>query len=278
MTFAGLFGGSLLALLIHARGQLGQLTGSVLFKRWRTWIVIAPTLSLATLAGPIALAAFAAALAVMASREFGQLLNLPKPDRALLTLMSATIPLCAIELSPLWLALLLPLVASVPALLGQNIQDGPKRVAQLAFGIWYVPLTLALLVSLEQNHGPTLVLALSMATALSDVGAFTTGKLFGRYTPRLASHLSPSKSVAGLGGNLLGASLGLLLLAPGALALAPIIALGAVWGDLLESLLKRAAGVKDAGDCLPGFGGVLDRLDSLLVVLPLSIAALAVMP
>src|SRR5207248_313938 len=115
------------------------------------------------------------------------------------------------------------------------------------------------------------------ATALSDVGAFTTGKLFGRYTPRLTKHLSPSKTVAGVLGNLLGAALGLALLAPGALILAPIVALGAVWGDLIESLLKRAAGAKDAGSWLPGFGGLLDRLDSLLVVLPLTFAALEVL-
>jgi phosphatidate cytidylyltransferase len=54
------------------------------------------------------------------------------------------------------------------------------------------------------------------------------------------------------------------------LGLALVVAVGAVWGDLLESLVKRAAGAKDAGAWLPGFGGLLDRVDSLVVVLPLS--------
>jgi phosphatidate cytidylyltransferase len=65
-------------------------------------------------------------------------------------------------------------------------------------------------------------------------------------------------------------SLGAASSAPTLAGLAIVVAVGAVWGDLLESLLKREADVKDAGAWLPGFGGLLDRLDSLVLVLPLS--------
>ena len=51
--------------------------------------------------------------------------------------------------------------------------------------------------------------------------------------------------------------------------LPPLVAIGAVWGDLFESALKREFGTKDAGAWLPGFGGLLDRIDSLILVLPL---------
>jgi phosphatidate cytidylyltransferase len=117
--------------------------------------------------------------------------------------------------------------------------------------------------------------------ALSDVAAFTVGSLL--KGPKLAPAVSPGKTWSGAAGNLLGAALGVAILwvavpeqwtGPGIAAL--IVAVGAVLGDLIESFVKRDFAVKDAGTVLAGFGGVLDRVDSLLIALPLGYFALLV--
>ena len=109
------------------------------------------------------------------------------------------------------------------------------------------------------------------------------GRRFGR-TP-LAPQLSPTKTREGVVGNVLGAAVGLApfagLLMPdfgplSLLVIVVLVAIGALWGDLFESAVKREAGVKDAARWLPGFGGILDRIDSLLLVVPLVYWALRV--
>ena len=115
-----------------------------------------------------------------------------------------------------------------------------------------------------------------MASAGSDVGAFVVGRRFGRHP--LAPRLSPNKTREGVIGNVLGAAVGflpfLVLLQPwfeplAIVVLVLLVAVGSLWGDLLESAVKREVGVKDAAKWLPGFGGILDRIDSLLLVVPL---------
>ncbi|MYE52872.1 MAG: phosphatidate cytidylyltransferase, partial [Gammaproteobacteria bacterium] len=106
-----------------------------------------------------------------------------------------------------------------------------------------------------------------------DIGAYFAGTTWGRR--KLAPALSPAKTWEGVaGGAVLGilvcggalAALGLLSVAAGAI-IALLIAVS-VFGDLLESLLKRQSGVKDSGTLLPGHGGLLDRIDSELAALP----------
>jgi phosphatidate cytidylyltransferase len=112
---------------------------------------------------------------------------------------------------------------------------------------------------------------------LSDIVAYVVGKTLGRHP--LAPRLSPNKTVEGVAGNLLGAYIGVAIMGfalpsdtrmATMLGLPLLVGLGALWGDLVESALKREFSLKDAGAWLPGFGGLLDRIDSLIIVLPLT--------
>jgi phosphatidate cytidylyltransferase len=106
-----------------------------------------------------------------------------------------------------------------------------------------------------------------------DTGAYLVGKQFGR--AKFLSHISPSKTYAGLVGGVVATTLVTTLLWWGAglplvlgLPLGIVLALSAQAGDLAESMLKRAAGAKDSSDLIPGHGGVLDRIDSFLFAAP----------
>jgi phosphatidate cytidylyltransferase len=112
-------------------------------------------------------------------------------------------------------------------------------------------------------------------TALGDTAAYYVGSLWGRH--KLLPKVSPNKTVegaaAGLAGNVAGALMYGWLFFPtwlsfAGLPLALLVGVAGQLGDLSESMLKRGAGVKDSGQLLPGHGGVLDRLDSLLFAAP----------
>ncbi len=126
-------------------------------------------------------------------------------------------------------------------------------------------------------HGLELLLWALIVTWSTDIGAYFAGRRFGRR--KLAPAISPGKTVEGLYGGIAAATLigGAWVLANGLglplLVLAPILALAAQGGDLFESGMKRRAGVKDSGAWLPGHGGVLDRLDGLVPVAVLTVAA-----
>lgn len=108
----------------------------------------------------------------------------------------------------------------------------------------------------------------AFAASAADVAAWCGGKGLRRFrwARKPLSPLSPNKTVGGMIGAFIGAFLVLTLL--GTISIGLLIAVA--FGDLLESMVKRQAQVKDAGAWLPGFGGLLERIDSLLLVLPLA--------
>lgn len=129
----------------------------------------------------------------------------------------------------------------------------------------------------ERAYGLELLLWVFIVTWATDIGAYLIGRTLGQR--KLAPAISPGKTVAGLYGGMVAAGLfgGAWVLVAGLdsvlVILAPLFALAAQAGDLFESWMKRRAHIKDSGDLLPGHGGLLDRLDGLVVVAVLTAAA-----
>lgn len=142
----------------------------------------------------------------------------------------------------------------------------------------YVSVPLALMTYMYYIYSPMLLLAMFIMIWLNDTGAYVAGSLLGRH--KLFERLSPKKSWEGFFGGLVftvGGALAIYYLIDGwlcGMSVAAAIGMGLVvtvfstWGDLVESMLKRSAGVKDSGHLIPGHGGILDRIDSLLLVVP----------
>jgi phosphatidate cytidylyltransferase len=151
--------------------------------------------------------------------------------------------------------------------------------------VWYLggfiyallPALALLWIRERDDQGLALLMWTFIVTWATDIGAYFAGRSFGRR--KLAPAISPNKTVEGLCGGIVAASLfggawALITdLGTALLALAPIFAVAAQAGDLFESGMKRRADVKDSGAWLPGHGGALDRLDGLVPVAVLTAAA-----
>ena len=157
-------------------------------------------------------------------------------------------------------------------------QNALHSLERSFFSLGYVALPIALLNVIMSISAPRLLLGVFMFIWLYDTGAYCFGMLLGRH--RLFERISPKKSWEGVIG-------GVVACVAGAYAthywvdgffqvpeitiwvgLSLVVAVFATFGDLVESLIKRTVGIKDSGRILPGHGGILDRIDSLLLVAP----------
>ena len=159
-------------------------------------------------------------------------------------------------------------------------KDDPRSLEGISltlFGIMYVSWFMSFILKIRMlEFGPLWIGYLVLVTKGSDIGAYLGGSLFGRHT--LVPHISPKKSVEGTGAGL-AASVALSLLfydiLPFKFSWIQLAVMGLLTGvvgqcgDLSESLIKRYCGVKDSGSRLPGFGGFLDIMDSVLFTTPL---------
>ncbi len=156
-------------------------------------------------------------------------------------------------------------------------------VQKMLYGVLVMPAAVIAMSLLHAGaQGPQWLLYGLMLVWLADIGAYFSGRRFGR--SKLAPALSPGKTREGLYGALLVttvysliASFYFQLTAASTillLALSLVLTLISVVGDLYESLLKREAGLKDSGKLLPGHGGMLDRIDSVLATMPLLVVGM----
>jgi phosphatidate cytidylyltransferase len=186
-------------------------------------------------------------------------------------------------------ALALGLLATLLAMLVWRLGDGPAGYQRdLTVGVLiavYVPFLASFAALLARSDdGDVRVLVTLLAVVLSDTGGYVTGVFFGKHP--MAPSVSPKKSWEGFVGSLvwtaIGSAVALHFLIDGAGwwqgAIFGLAVSGAsVLGDLGESLIKRDLGVKDMSNLLPGHGGLMDRLDSILLAAPTAYAVLALL-
>lgn len=278
---AGLIGATAWAFFRRLRPRPG-LTGRTALERAVSYSALALTLAAAVQAGRPGIAILIGVLGAIALLEWSHLMDLPLHHRVAIQVANAVIIASVATLGTAaaeWLIGGLVLVGISWPVIRADTGRALRDLGSAAVGLVIITVLLAhaVLLAVERGEfGITLFAALAVASAGSDIGAFIVGRRFGR-TP-LAPRLSPNKTREGVIGNLLGAAIGLApfvgllgpyFAPPAWVVLVCLVAIGSLWGDLLESAIKREAGVKDAATWLPGFGGILDRIDSLLLVVPL---------
>ncbi len=192
--------------------------------------------------------------------------------------------LCGFEPTRGWELFFMVLAFLVLFILQLRRQDSSQAIVGIStalFGIFYVSWCFSFLIKLRFLTGPQLPLSpwplayVILVTKSGDMGAYAIGSIFGRHT--LIRRISPSKTWEGVFGGVLFS----LIVAAGfkpafpSVELSHLLTLGGLLGvlgqlgDLSESMIKRDCQVKDSGNLLPGMGGILDVLDSLLFAAPI---------
>jgi phosphatidate cytidylyltransferase len=219
-------------------------------------------------------------LALLGGLALSELYRITRRERRTLAEFCGLVAVVAMPLAAVALGLpgiLAVMTVLVVASLIWHVAFTNLRISDTAvvvFGALYIGFTLAHLVLVRSlDDGVVLVLVLLVSVWASDVLAYFVGSLIGSH--KLAPRISPNKSWEGFIAGLMGTvavwlALPLVIDAPPRteflLAIGVAVAVAALNGDLFESRIKREVGVKDSGQLLPGHGGMLDRIDSLLLV------------
>lgn len=257
-------------------------------QRWITAAILVPVLLFILLKGNILLVAVMVSLvAVFAMREYLRIIfgNDESPISNTIKIISYSVSMMLIVGSCLksWEILFLILAMNFMALsifVLARYKKSPAVfdiIARQVLGIVYIPVPLALLIFIKQLDGGTFwIIWLLVVIFANDTGAFYSGTFFGK--KKLSPNISPNKTIEGSAGGVLASmvvgfifcliffhdlSLAFTII-PGAF----MLAVAGQVGDLFESAMKRSSHIKDSGRILPGHGGMLDRIDGLLLSIP----------
>jgi phosphatidate cytidylyltransferase len=273
------------AVVLSQRRSLEVWRRSTLFLRARTWFVIGPLFVLAVFIGGFVAFLLATFVVVQGCSEFVRIAGIGRRYAYLLILWGEAGLLVAALARDFFLFLpfgFFILLTLVPILSGQ-ITDAHRQVADTLVGYVFVALPMAyiVLVKTADPLGLRFLLIVTVSVALSDIAAYATGSaLRGR---KLVPRVDPTKTWGGVLGNLVGAAVGILWMwvavpsewsVAAVVVLAVVIAFGSVWADLTGSFIQRAFRTEVRSTVILGYGGVLSRVDSLLMAFPLSYYAL----
>lgn len=245
-------------------------------EKWVTWLCLAVLVGVPMWLGKVTTIPIVVVVATIAVREFSRLVKLPRAETWYLHVLAVAFPVLAYaEPGLLVIVPFFALMAALPSVVAGDTERGLYRTTMTMFASVWICWSLSFLIVIWKD-----AFLVVFAVAAADVGAWCGGKLLRRFRWGRAplSRLSPNKTVGGLVGGVVGGAAMLTVLGSVSVGLVVAVGLGATAGDLLESMVKRQVGVKDAGAWLPGFGGLLDRIDSWLLVLPLAAVLGAYLP
>lgn len=187
-----------------------------------------------------------------------------------------------LSVSVVWLVLLFFINLDPVSHLGRLNKSVYKFVAAILGWLLLTAMWWAFITIHQLEAGPGLIMGLFLLVWSADTGAYFAGRQWGRH--KLAPRVSPGKTWEGVfGGLILALCVAALtpyilqLSSPGLpvfMGIAVVTVVISIYGDLLESVIKRVAGVKDSGRILPGHGGILDRIDSLIAAAPVFLSGL----
>ena len=253
-------------------------------KRWLTGVIAVPILfGIIAFGGEILFSILIVLASLMGMQEYNRMsfrqgFTLEKTETliiALFILLSAFFGNLRLLLTGLTFSVMVVLMLNLLRARRTGIDIAPA--GRVVLGILYIPLLMAHFILIRQTPSGVLWVFFILVLAFSgDIAAFYVGRKFGKR--KLLAEVSPGKTVEGTLGLIAGSIAGCLLFRFFFFPVLPVVhvvLLGLVGsiagqlGDLCESALKRGAGVKDSGMLLPGHGGILDRLDCLMFIVPL---------